>query len=162
MKIRVIQENDWPTIVALQQQAYTSIEPESEPVLRKKFVVSPTTCLVAVDSHENVLGCCLSHPWQPCAAPPLHEEIDHPVTTTNLFIHDMAVFPQFWKKGVGTGLYEAVCKRASSQGFTTITLVAVQQAQTFWSKFGFSKNVNIPLDSAYGTGAMFMELELNA
>ena len=161
MKIRAIKEHDWKAIVTLQQQAYTDIEPESEPVLRRKCVISPTTCMVAVDNDENLLGCCLSHPWQSCAAPPLHEEIATPVATTNLFIHDMAVFPQFWKKRVGTSLYESLLERASKQGFKTITLVAVQQARTFWSQLGFSENANIPLHQAYGAGAMFMELELN-
>ncbi len=161
MKIRPIKENDWKSILEIQQQAYTDIEPESESVLRRKYIISPATCMVAVDNHENILGCCLSHPWAPCTVPPLYKEIENPAATNNLFIHDMAVFPRFRKRGVASNLCNMIINLANSQGFKSISLVAVQNANNFWMKFGFSKNAKIALHQTYGEGAVFMELKLN-
>lgn len=159
MIIRSIQENDWQAILTIQQKAYTQIEPESESVLRNKFVLSPSSCMVAVDN-EQVIGCCLAYPWQAGTVPPLHEEIVNSPDSDNLFIHDMAVFPTCRGKGVASFLCRSLLEVANKSGFATMSLVAVQNAMPFWNKFGFCSNRQIPLQKDYGTGAMFMELNL--
>ncbi len=161
MNIRPIEESDWKSIIEIQQQAYTEIKPESETVLRRKHIISPSTCIVAEDKHKNILGCCLAHPWVPYAVPPLYQEIENPAITSNLFIHDMAVFPQFRKTGVASNLCKTIINLAHKQNFKSISLVAVQNADRFWMKFGFIKNANIPLHQTYGKDAIFMELQLN-
>ncbi len=161
LKIRPIKEKDWKSIVKLQQQAYTKIKPESETVLRKKHIISPSTCMVAEDNHKNIQGCCLAHPWASCTVPPLYQEIEKPAVTNNLFIHDMAVFLQFQKTGVASNLCKTIINLADKQNFKSISLVAVQDAGSFWMRFGFTKNANISLHQTYGEGAMFMELQLN-
>ncbi len=162
MKIRQIEENDWESIIEIQRQAYTDIKPESEPVLKRKYIISPETCVVAVDDHENIIGCCLSHPWNPDNSPPLYKEIEKPVDTNNLYIHDLAVSRKSQRKGVANNLCNMIIARAKSQGFKSITLVAVQNSESFWCKFGFSRNSKIKPSQTYGEGAIFMELELNA
>ncbi len=159
MIVRSIQENDWQAILAIQQKAYIQIEPESESVLRNKFVLSPSSCMVAVDD-EQVVGCCLAYPWLPEAVPPLHEEIVSSPDSDNLFIHDMAVLPTCRGKGVASFLCRSLFEVANTSGFATMSLVAVQNAMPFWNKFGFRSNRKIPLQKDYGTESMFMELDL--
>ncbi len=160
MKIRSIEKRDWDKIFKIQQDAYTEIKPESKAVLESKNRISPKTCMVCVDEKGDILGCCLSHPYNKNKIPPLHKELRDSISSDNLFIHDLAVSSVAKMQGIGTSLVETLLVKAKEYGFKTITLVAVQGADKFWRKFGFLEVHEVKPYSSYGEDIFFMRLEL--
>lgn len=161
MVIRAIDEAAWPGVLCVQQESYTDVFPESIEVLKSKWHTSPDTCFVYADKHGEVLGYLLSHPWPSHCAPKLHEEITFHDPSDNLYLHDLAVSNKARGKGVSQKLVNSLLQAAHTLGYKTISLVAVQGAGKFWSKYGFARAIDIPLPDSYGDDAQFMHMHLS-
>ncbi len=164
---RTIIESEWQSILRIQAEVYYAIVPESESVMRSKANCSPETCSVAADSDERVLGYCLAYPYPLDQIPSLGVQlargtnIPAPATSTaNLFLHDLAVDKSSGGRGIAQSLFQQVTVAARTLGYTTMSLVAIQQASGFWSKLGFTPVYNTRVDSSYATDAQFMSRNL--
>ncbi len=159
MNIRPITETDWQSVVAIQVLAYRDDLQESALALRAKALISPSVCRVVDDQRGQVLAYCLSHAWPCYEAPSLHSTEHQVISEPNLFLHDLALHPSATGKGLARQLFGEVLSAAKQQGFTTMSLVAVQDSALFWQKFGF-QTMDYRLPASYGAGAQFMMLTL--
>ncbi len=159
MKIRKILEKDWPIIMHIQEESYYAIEPESLLVLRSKWILSATTCVV-IEENSEILGYCLAHPWKDNSAPQLNSVINQCQDACGIFIHDLAVASFARKRGIGRELYFHLLKYALQNRFQFLSLVAIQNAEGFWSRLGFKPE---PIDkslASYGEKSVYMKLIL--
>ena len=155
LTIRPIVDTDWSAILALQAEAYHSLAPESEDVLRSKLLLGPSTCLVACDG-ERLLGYCLAHPW--CKAIPagLYVCYDRAAGAEALYIHDVVVSPSDRGRGVAEQFLHHIEQQASRLQVEQLSLVAVQGAHKYWARHGFRPS-QTPKDlSEYGGQAIYM------
>ena len=152
--IRQIQESDWPAIVSIQSEVYTTVEPETEQVLRSKVRLGKQFCRVITDSSEMVVGYCLAHPWD--EHPIVLDTIYHEIRDSQLlYIHDLAISPQHKGKGLGQMVVESLISAAKAHSLNSIKIIALRQALSFWEKVNFhSKKVNV--DACYGDDAVVM------
>ena len=155
MIIRAIKETDWPAILRIQNEVYPDIVPESEAVLRSKTKLGPTTCLTICDRQNNVAGYCLAHPWTQDPAS-LHSIYEMPSAPQLLYIHDMAIAPSYAGKRLGNRTLQYLQSWAKKHGYTTLSLVSLGQAVSYWQQHGFL-HTGFQVDTdQYGEGASYM------
>lgn len=88
-----------------------------------------------------------------------------PSQPDTLYIHDLAVSKTVRGRGYGVKLVEHALCLGGDCNLKTACLVAVQQSEAFWAKFGFQV-VNEPAPqiaqklSSFGAGAAFMNKSL--
>ncbi|VVE58846.1 GNAT family N-acetyltransferase [Pandoraea iniqua] len=159
---RPMRRADLPEVLVVQAQAYGDVMLESEATLGSRLALSPATCWVAVDEAAVVAGYLFTHPWQLAAPPPLDTVLDAlPDAPDCWYVHDMALAPRTRGAGVAARLYDAALTSAQTLGLAASALVAVQQSQGFWARFGYVAAAEVsPLIAAklagYGDGAVFM------
>jgi len=159
MSINLISENSWNSILKIQEEAYTDILPEDLNVLKSKWISSPNTCAVYLNSDNKILAYLLAHPWANEVPPKLHEKTQI-TNSINLYLHDLALAQEARGKGIAKNLVTNLIDKAKSQGFAKIFLVAVQGSDMFWSKFGFIVIPNALICPSYGNYSKLMTLEL--
>ncbi|AKM30294.1 hypothetical protein AB870_09540 [Pandoraea faecigallinarum] len=161
---------DLPQILAVQAVAYGDVMLESEAALGSRLALSPGTCWVAEDTprargEASIAGYLFSHPWHLAAPPPLDTILDAlPEAPDCWYVHDMALAPRTRGAGVAGQLYAAALTAVTAvpaRGLRSSALVAVQQSQGFWARFGYAAVTDVsPLIAAklagYGDGAVFM------
>ena len=161
MSISFISENSWNSILKIQEEAYTDIIPEDINILKSKWLSSPNTCAVYLDHKNMILAYLLAHPWASEVPPKLHEKTPI-INSLNLYIHDLALSHEARGKGIAKKLVINLIDNARTRGFTKILLVAVQNSDKFWAKFGFVVIPNALICSSYGNNSKLMELRLKA
>jgi ribosomal protein S18 acetylase RimI-like enzyme len=128
---------DFPSILTIQALCYTELVPESEQSLRAKLLASPLTCYVACQ-YASVIGYLIAVPWHFGDPPELNAETCIlPADTDSLYLHDMAVAPTARKLGVGKILIENFIKQTVVLKFSSASLIAVQDSQGYWQRYGF-------------------------
>ncbi len=158
---RTIVETDWPAILRIQSEVYYEFTPESEAVMRSKATRGPATSFVALDQDANVIAYCLAHPYPPNRTAVLGIADSLPLTPTeNLFIHDLAVQKASARCGVAQALFNHLTSVAQSDGYRTMSLVAVQQAASFWTRMGFTLSTLGSINDSYTGDATFMTRDL--
>lgn len=150
-----ISPSHWPDILRIQDAVYHDVQPESVTVLQSKWRASPKTCLVGINKNNQVVGYLLAHPWPVDELPKLHQAVPA-VSDDNLYLHDLAVCPYARGQGVASRLLECLEQKRQSGGFSSISLVAVQNADGFWQKQGFSEHAEVTLCESYGDNALPM------
>lgn len=142
-----------PHVDRIQRQAYEAGLVEPIEALASRLRVAPKFAFVARDGCE-CLGYLLAHPWPADQSPGLQNSLEIlPENCDALHLHDMAVDPAHANRGIGRALLRALIEAARSAGFSQITLVAVQGADTFWNKMGF---LAVRRVDGYDDGALLM------
>lgn len=160
-RCRAILEADWPAILRIQSEVYYEFQPESEVVMRSKAMRGASTCCVALDHNASVIGYCLAYPYAADRVASLGRVDQTPlVSTDNLFLHDLAVQPASAGRGVAQALFAHLTTVARGAGYRTLSLVAVQQAASFWTKLGFAPSAQATVNDSYSGNATFMFREL--
>jgi len=75
-----------------------------------------------------------------------------------LYIHDIAILPDFQGKGLSVMLIEKLKSDAVALGLEKLTLIAVLGSDTHWSKLGFTESGIC--DISYGPQAKKMHLKI--
>ena len=154
---REIEQADWPTILRIQSEVYYAFTPESEAVMRSKATHGPLTSFVAVDQNAAIVAYCLAHPYPANRAAVLGRDDPLPMTPTdNLYVHDLAVQKASAGRGVAHTLFNHLASTARLKGYRTMSLVAVQQAASFWRKLGFIPAAQSTINDSYTGAATFM------
>lgn len=166
LSIRPIEDGDWAGILRVQQTCYAAWLVESEAALRSKAAASPATCFIASTAAGRIAAYVLAHPYPQGEWPDLDRTTIPHAPADNLLLHDMAVHPDFAGQGLGAILFQSVERFARAQGYSTISLVAVQDAAGYWRKLGFAALVqSLPggrqQAKGYGSGAVLMEMRLD-
>jgi len=128
---------DIPSVLEVQQDAYRPELLEIAETFEKKIRLFPFGCLGCW--HEGELAAYVfSHPWRADEILPLDFDLKQvPGEATCLYIHDLAVLQRFRGRGIADQLLENLFSLADSLGYRDYTLVAVQDSEPFWAKYGF-------------------------
>ena len=159
MQLRDIVHDDWETILDIQEECYPQIVPESLGVLQSKWRLSPQTCFV-IELDNQPVGYCLAHPWQLGTPPSLEQAIEAQAHSDTLYLHDIALSAKVQGKGAGKLAFDRLLQSATDASLTSISLVAVQGADSYWRKQGFiTRKIDKSLES-YTSDACYMVLDI--
>lgn len=154
MNIRHINPGDWPAILTIQEECYPDLVHESLSALQSKALVAPESCYV-LEVDDQVLGYCLAHPWHIDQPPSLEQVIDKPSDADTLYLHDIVFSHKARGLGAGEKFFNRLVNKAKQLNFDTLSLVAVQGANTYWHRLGFKSRIidksldNYPEDACY-------------
>jgi ribosomal protein S18 acetylase RimI-like enzyme len=137
VSIRHASNEDLPGIMRLQGESYPASIHEPVSLFERIIGASPDTCLAA-ESEGVLAGYLVAHP-----IPDDFEDFGHgppPLSgsETALYLHDACVGTAHRNQGVGRLLFDVLNAHLESNGFTTITAIAVQDSEAFWEKCGFA------------------------
>lgn len=155
MKLRNIKSADWPTILEIQLECYPHIEPESLTVLQSKWLASPLSCF-SLELNHQVVGYCLAHPWLTNNPPSLAQQITAVKAANTLYLHDIALSAKAQGKGAGRLILNKLKLFAQQHHYSTISLVAVLGADSYWCKQGFVEHAIDKDLSGYPSNACYM------
>lgn len=159
MQHRSITEDDWTSILLIQQECYPELEPESLRVLQSKWVVSPQSCFV-LEANERVVGYCLAHPWKLNCPPSLAQVITSIEQPDTLYLHDLALSSKAQGKGAGQAALQKLIRLAQRECYGKLSLVAVQGASRYWKKQGFVEQSIDKSLAGYTADACYMVLDI--
>lgn len=135
--IRPLTSDDLGAVEHIQREAYPHYHKEALAVFAEKLARYPAGCW-AYEIERNVVGYLFSHPCRLAKPPRLDELLEDRLDDPDCyFLHDKAVLPTHRGAGAGRQLLTAVFEHAANLGFTTIALVAVQNARPYWQRHGF-------------------------
>jgi len=162
MNIQKIKETNWRDILKIQSEAYQEVGLEDLEVLKSKWAASPETCFVCLSNQGKVLGYLLAHPWNEVKPPKLFEPLLDIQGGEHLYLHDMAISSQSKGQGLGRAMAVKLFEVAQRKGIQSISLVAVQGAESFWSILNFKVVGGAAICSSYGENSVLMEKVLEA
>jgi GNAT superfamily N-acetyltransferase len=165
MVIREMTVQDLAEVDRIQRGVYDPSLLETVAVLEDKIRYFPQGCWLC-KADAGVVGYMFSHPSSLSAPPALKTFFSPNVYETDCyFIHDIAVQRSCWRKGIGTLLFEQALRIALEHGFPTMALVAVQNSQRYWQRFGFQPITDFEeamrsIRESYGDAACYMSRSL--
>jgi len=137
-EIKTIPASDLDDVVAVQQQSYPEELWENAAIFREKQRVFPAGAFGWYDD-GHLQAYLFVHPWRRHETAPLFTEtMTLPENPDCLYIHDLAIAPAARGKGAARALVTAAFALAKEQGLEHFSLVAVQESESFWRKFGFT------------------------
>ncbi len=160
---RQLGEADIPALLEVQKEAYPWHQ-EGPAMFLDRMRIYPHGCL-ALDGPDGMLGYILSHPWHTDDPPPLDTLIGRlPERTGTYYLHDLALLKAAHGQGLGARLVRHLAEHAGTCGYTTMSLVAVNNSAPFWERQGFAAR-EVPNLAAklktYGPDAVFMTRALD-
>lgn len=155
MLLRAITPQDWDAILQIQEECYSQLEPEPLHVLQSKWQMSPQSCFV-FEVNKSVVGYCLAHPWTTNKPPALYEAITHIPKADTLYLHDIAISIKAQGLGAGAKALTRLKLLADRYNLNSLSLVAVQGADSYWRKMGFKPQVSDKCLGSYTHDAMYM------
>lgn len=124
-------------VLIIQRLCYGPELNESAAAFLRKQALFPEGCLGAWDN-GRLCGYVFSHPWKTGKTVQLESASDTvPADADCLYIHDLAVAPSHRKQKVGRSILSELFKTAAQKGWMQFALVAVQESEGFWSRWGF-------------------------
>lgn len=159
MQLRAIQTNDWQAILNIQDECYNAVDPEPLHVLKSKWEVSPDSCFV-MEKDGLVLGYCLAHPWVETTPPPLYHALTELPAPNTLYLHDMAISARAQGLGAGGKALSKLKQLAERWSLSSLSLVAVQGAGSYWRRQGFADSQSLKCLGSYSDDASYMILPL--
>ena len=124
-------------VLKVQHLCYKPELNETSPAFLKKQTLFPKGCLGAWEDGQ-LCGYVFSHPWRVGEIVPLHtDSYAIPTDADCLYIHDLAVDPNYRSKMIGQAILKSLFDIAAEDRWTIFALVAVQDSEPFWSRWGF-------------------------
>ncbi|MFE5587413.1 GNAT family N-acetyltransferase [Kitasatospora sp. NPDC056531] len=158
--IRLLREEDWDEVVALEERAYSASGlSEGREVLRSRHRASPSTCFVL--EHAGGFGgylLALPYPLFRCPDLSLAEEgaVQESDRGSNLHAHDLAIAERGRGGDLARRLLRHLEETGRAAGYRTLSMVAVQRSQVLWARLGYRARPEIALPASYGAGAVYM------
>lgn len=123
-----------------------------------KIEFSPESCY-GVLAGDRLVGYGISFPWHESRDVVLNSLLT-PIAGDPevLYIHDIAVVPEYRGFGIGSELLHLMVADAILLGLRSVVLVAVSGSSTYWARDGF-KELKGSVEG-YGEGALKMKLSL--
>jgi ribosomal protein S18 acetylase RimI-like enzyme len=153
IEIEVLSGRNIPEILRIQQECYSGEFLESASSFLHKFSLIGNACFGAWED-QYLCGYLFSHPWKLGEVVALHiDEYDIPSDADCIYIHDLAVAPIHRQKQIPQRLISALCATIDAGRPKIFALVAVQNSEAFWSRWGFKVHHKVPyggkIDSSY-------------
>lgn len=156
IRVRPMRSDDLGAVFRIQCEAYPEGCHESIPALASRLVAAPDFCFVA-EFQGSVLAYVLAHPWRG-SAPSLHQALAGCGAADHVFLHDLCVSADAQGSAVGRRLHEAVERRALAHAFRHIRIVALEQADGFWLRRGFTPEAGAAVGESYGRARLMSKL----
>jgi N-acetylglutamate synthase-like GNAT family acetyltransferase len=106
----------------------------------------------------------VSHPWALYSIPPLDQFlVALPAQADCLYIHDVAILPEYRGLRQADHLVEQMASVAKSEKLCAMALVSVYGTDAFWARFGFrpaSTPDIVKKLKSYGPTARYMVCEV--
>lgn len=153
--------SDWRPMAAPDIPAVTDISDavhgdytEHAAVYFERLQFYPAGCWL-LERDGQAIGYLLSHPWTGTQPPALNHLIQTlPEPADHYYLHDLALLPGARGSGAAQAAIGIVRDQARQAGFTRIALTAVNGADAFWVRNGFTI---VAGGEPYGGGSVAME-----
>ena len=133
---------------------------ESRECFENRLAICPAMSFVLADADDAVRGYLFAYPWKGETAPPLNTLIEAiPADADRVYLHDLALDPEVRGGGHTRAIVERLIDKARAEGWTTMALVAVNDATAFWQRMGFQPVTSPALAeklASYGDDARYM------
>lgn len=124
-----------------------------------RLALHPEGCCVLTDGRE-VFGYVIAYPSRRGSIPPLNSRMAaRYVDADVLYLHDLALRPEARGGGHARTAIETLIEQAKGDGWPAVALVAVNDAEPFWARHGFTVDPSPALRAAltgYGPDARYM------
>lgn len=128
---------------------------EAPAVYAERLRLYSAGCFV-LDEGGDVSGYLITHPWHRDTPPKLGALLGSiPAEADTYYLHDIALLPSTRGSGAGRAATALVAQCAAACGQHSITLMAINGADRFWSAQGFD-HVADGGDASYGEDAFLM------
>ncbi|MFD7582274.1 GNAT family N-acetyltransferase [Kitasatospora sp. NPDC059811] len=160
-RIRLLREEDWDAVVALEERAYAASGlSEGREALQSRHRASPDTCF-ALEHPGGLGGYLLALPYPLFRCPDLSRSEDADGDGTggrpaNMHAHDLVIAEQLRGRGLAPRMMRHLDDTALAAGHRTVSLVAVLGAQAVWARLGYRARPEIGLPASYGADAVYM------
>ncbi|MBU1348351.1 MAG: GNAT family N-acetyltransferase [Alphaproteobacteria bacterium] len=132
---------------------------EGRTCFENRLGLNPAGCLVLAGP-QGLEGYLVAYPWRADAAPALNTLIEAiPGDASVLYLHDLALTPAVRGQGWSRPAMWTVLDLARAGGWSTVALVAVNDAADFWRGHGFEVRETPELAeklAGYGSDARYM------
>jgi GNAT superfamily N-acetyltransferase len=156
---RPMRAEDLPAIKQISDEVHRTYS-EDEATYAERLKLYPAGCFT-LEQGGTVIGYVASHPWHRGQSPALNELLGAiPTDGAEYYLHDIALLPAARGLGLGEAALKRVVDHAREHGFQTITLVAVNGAETYWSSRGFNLCEGAESGASYGAGTYRMRLDI--
>ena len=133
---------------------------EDDIIYEERLGLYAQGCFVLAEPDGDLLGYAITHPWRLYTMPALNSLLGQlPVNPTTYYLHDIALLPQSRGGGAAGKIVSILADHAHRDGFSTMSLVAVNGSTAFWQKQGFDPDDRPELETklkTYSDDARFM------
>ena len=109
---------------------------------------------------ERPVGYVLSHPWRSGTLPALNALLGElPANPDTYYLHDLAILAVARRMGAADFIVTALARHAAARDFASMSLIAVNNSEGFWTRHGFVAQEVPELTGkllTYEAGARFM------
>lgn len=163
-RIRLLREEDWDDVVALEERAYAASGlSEGREALKSRQRASPDTCFV-LEHRGGLGGYLLALPYPLFRCPDLSRGEDGAGAgerPTNMHAHDLVISEELRGRGLSPRLLRHLEATARTAGYRTASLVAVRGSHVLWKPLGYRARPEVELPESYGTRAVYMAMPLD-
>jgi N-acetylglutamate synthase-like GNAT family acetyltransferase len=137
---------------------------ESLACFENRLALNPSGNFVLAQTDGAVRGYLVAYPWRSGTIPALNVVVPAlPADADTLYLHDLALHPDVRGQGHSRTIVERLVARARRDGWTSVSLVAVNDAARFWEGHGFTVRDTPALRAklvSYGADARAMSRSL--
>lgn len=112
---------------------------EGRPCFENRLALYPSGCFVLAADDGPPQGYLVAYPWPADAAPALNSLIPAiPADAAVMYLHDLTLLPTVRGGGWSRPIITRLVEEARGTGWSTLALVAVNDAAPFWERHGFT------------------------
>ena len=140
IEIMQLSADEIDAVLSVQERCYTVDLLEKRECFLHKVEIFRRGCLGAL-LEGGLVGYGFFHPWISNWPIPLNDTTFLiPAEANCIYIHDVAVVPDRRASKCGAKLIEQVVETGQELGLYTYALVAVQNSESYWKRWGFEEN----------------------
>ena len=155
---RPMTAKDLDDVVAIASIGFPD-HPEDRNCFASRLSVFPEGCFI-LDSEAGAKGYLITYPWTANSAPVLNRTLAAlPDDVSVLYLHDLALHPDVRGEGWSRSAMDNVLALATRGGWSSVALVAVNEAVDFWRRHKFEVQQTSAMAAklaSYGADARYM------
>lgn len=145
--------SDIPAVTAISDAVHGDYT-EAAAIYAERLRLYPAGCWL-LERDGKATGYLISHPWAGIQPPALNHPIQAlPQPADHYYLHDLALLPHARGAGAAQAAIGIVQDQARRAGLTRLALTAVNGADAFWVRRGFTA---VAGGETYGGGSLAME-----
>jgi len=138
--IRQLIADEIDDVLRISERCYSVDLLERRECVLHKYYLFPKGCLGVFLDHK-LIGYVFFHPWMLNHSVPLDDTAYVlPEISDCIYIHDLAILPEHRHARCGVQLIDHVCQIGQELGLMSYALVAVQNSEPYWGRWGFEAN----------------------